>query len=206
MQAAIIARAARAEARSAARRAEAQKRRAAIETAVAARIAARQGILLRRRNKKLNRTPEQVQPTVADNRARIYIIGSGRTDHFKVGWCFGNVRLRLQQLQTGNPNKLFIEREWVYEPSSPVTGDADTPRPSIGSRRARVAEIERTIHAKLRHQKVRGEWFCGTLPDLIGAVESTLRDAAHEATYAGEQEQIADELNAQLNESRDRAT
>jgi hypothetical protein len=66
----------------------------------------------------------------------IYFIQSGRSEFVKIGYCKGEPRARLGQLQVGNPEELRL--------LAVIDGDL---------------AFEAYIHQQLSHLRVRGEWF-----------------------------------------------
>jgi T5orf172 domain len=116
----------------------------------------------RRPKTKPIRTAEEVERDLADTRPRIYLIRSGfHGRYFKIGWCNGNVRLRIAHLQVGNPIELFLVQEWIVE-------------------HAPIAAMEREIHAQLKHRAVRGEWFRGIMTEMVEIVDGVLWGGIHE--------------------------
>lgn len=69
--------------------------------------------------------------------------------------CDGNLKIgvaanlitRLKQIQVTCPHKINLEAEW------PVPAD-------------KVFRVERFLHSRLRHLRVRGEWFMATMSDV----------------------------------------
>src|SRR4051812_35101412 len=66
----------------------------------------------------------------------IYFIQSGRSEFVKIGHCAGNPRMRLGQLQVGNPEELRL----------------------IAVKEGGVQE-EIAFHQRFDHLRIRGEWF-----------------------------------------------
>lgn len=69
----------------------------------------------------------------------VYIIQSGDRDLYKVGFTCLMPRERMAELQTGNPDPLWL-RAWGF-----------------GS-----IAVEQAVHAWLDESRVRGEWFSGS--------------------------------------------
>ena len=82
---------------------------------------------------------------------KIYFIQMGDTGPIKIGQSV-NPMLRIEQLQTANPETLRIL--WVYE------GDQYT---------------ESQVHELFKGNRIRGEWFAPT-DDLISFIESELQN------------------------------
>jgi hypothetical protein len=68
----------------------------------------------------------------------LYVIGNAERKQ-KIGFS-GNVEKRLMELQTGNPEKLYIHH------TEAVPKD-------------RVRLLERKLHRELGYRRIKGEWF-----------------------------------------------
>ena len=66
----------------------------------------------------------------------VYLICDG--EHFKIGVTTGTLEKRLKQLQTGNPNELWISKSYK----------TDTP-----------FKVEQMLHIKFKINKIKNEWF-----------------------------------------------
>ncbi|MGV9893002.1 GIY-YIG nuclease family protein [Streptomyces tendae] len=86
----------------------------------------------------------------------IYVIGTEDSDLVKIGYTSGNPHTRLAQLQTGQPQQLYLL--WTCD------GDRG---------------LERALHTRFAPYRSRGEWF-----DLthLGDPRKAIRDAAGELT------------------------
>ena len=88
----------------------------------------------------------------------LYVISDRRTGPCKIGIA-ADARLRLFQLQTGNPKELKLWSVWLSDHMT-------------------ISQSERVAHAALDRRRLRGEWFdidvlgveqvLGTLDDLYG--------------------------------------
>jgi hypothetical protein len=76
----------------------------------------------------------------------LYLVQQKGTNYFKVG-VSGNVKRRLENLQSGNPHKLYIVRYWSILDKS----------------------IEALVHNVLAAYHVRLEWF--EIPDIATILE-----------------------------------
>jgi hypothetical protein len=76
----------------------------------------------------------------------LYLIQQKGSNYFKVG-VSGNVKRRLENLQSGNPHKLYIVRYWYILDKS----------------------IEALVHNVLAAYHVRLEWF--EIPDITRVLE-----------------------------------
>ena len=66
----------------------------------------------------------------------VYLICDG--EHFKIGVTTGTLEKRLKQLQTGNPNELWISKS--YKTMTPF-------------------RLEQLLHVYFKNNNVKNEWF-----------------------------------------------
>lgn len=74
----------------------------------------------------------------------VYLLCDG--EHFKIGMTKQNICKRISELQTGNPNEIFISS--YYETNYPY-------------------KIEQMMHIKYNLSKIKNEWFDLTLEQVI---------------------------------------
>lgn len=68
----------------------------------------------------------------------VYLICDPQSDRFKIGMTKGTIEHRMKQLQTGNPNELFIKDYYHTD---------------------YVTKLEKMLHLKYRNDNVLNEWF-----------------------------------------------
>lgn len=90
-----------------------------------------------------------------------FISAHGHEGPLKIGRKSGSVSKRLKFLQTGNPNRLKVIEELVF----------DDPQAAI------IFEWE--IHNKLKARRLVGEWFAVNYDQALQAAS----DTAHEQNY-----------------------
>jgi hypothetical protein len=96
----------------------------------------------------MNYFPHEVDDIKANTKLHtlpmVYVIEANGSDYIKIGYA-KTIKQRLSNIQNGCPYKLTI---W------------------LGIFTPRFKEIERYLHSKFNHCKVRGEWFAPTDNDL----------------------------------------
>ena len=76
--------------------------------------------------------------------SHVYIIQSGKDGPYKIGMA-RNVEKRLDELQIGNPQKLYIIAKIYFGTD------------------ARAYHIEKQLHRMYSRARIRGEWFNKTI-------------------------------------------
>lgn len=74
----------------------------------------------------------------------VYIIRSGKTGAYKIGVA-KNVKRRLESLQIGNPEKMYIIAKIDFKSE------------------AKSYAIEKQLHKIYSRERIRGEWFNSTI-------------------------------------------
>lgn len=76
----------------------------------------------------------------------LYLLNEENTNFYKIG-ITKNIKSRLSTINTGNPNKVKLYKQWKHK---------------------YYKEIEKNIHKKFNRQKIKGkEWFTLNKNDLL---------------------------------------
>lgn len=87
-------------------------------------------------------------------RSFVYLVQQGYTGPIKIGLS-DNVCKRIEELQTGNPVELLL-----IAAIGPMS-------------RKKAEQLEKSLHKKFRHKRIRGEWFKQNI-NLAGIKEADL--------------------------------
>lgn len=99
------------------------------------------------------------------NEGAVYVVGDVMASVVKIGKAIDPV-LRLAQLQTGHPNRLFLHRVFWMDKKA-----------------ADIIELSAHERAALRYRRLQGEWFACTPNEAHEAIEDAIFDERCLDTY-----------------------